>query len=146
MSTAVLSWRCKCGARLKVLGETDQDQPLAVSVARCPECLEMQVIHCCRIHSVTVEREEATHGSTSQPKINAHTESCSTKTRLLGEWHNAAKAYSRSVTELAAQIGELSQGDYDKLKQVAERARLLSTDAKTRLEGHILEHGCGGAV
>jgi len=144
MSTVVTTWRCKCGARLKVLGETEQDQPLAVSVATCPDCLNTQVIHCVRIHSVTVDRDEAAHAPTGQPMVTPHTESCTTKTRLLAEWHDAAKAYSKSVAELATQIGELSQGDYERVKQVAERARKLSGAAKARLDGHIVEHGCSG--
>jgi hypothetical protein len=59
MITKVSIWRCKCSARLKVVGETDEDQPLAVSVAKCPQCLETQVIHCHRINSVTIGQEES---------------------------------------------------------------------------------------
>jgi hypothetical protein len=55
MMTVVIIWRCKCGARLKAIGETDPNQPSGVSVAKCPECQETQVINCHRINSVTIE-------------------------------------------------------------------------------------------
>jgi hypothetical protein len=61
MMTIVISWRCKCGARLKAIGETDPDQPSGASVAKCPECLETQEINCNHINSVTVEDEESAH-------------------------------------------------------------------------------------
>jgi hypothetical protein len=111
-------------------------------VAECPQCQDTQVIHCRRINSITIEQEESAHGY--KARVDAHTESCSIKTRLLAEWNNAAKAYSKTVAELANQIGEVSEGDYERLKQLTERARQLSKDAKTRLDGHMFEHGCGG--
>jgi hypothetical protein len=70
-------------------------------------------------------------------------ESCPTKLALLAAWQKAADVYAKAVAELSRRIGILPKGDYEKLKQVAERARQRSLEAQASLEAHIGEHGCG---
>ena len=74
--------------------------------------------------------------------MDARKESCPTKSRLLGEWQNAAKVYSHAVAELVRQIGELSKVDYERLAHVVETARKNSQDAQAVLKAHLAEHGC----
>jgi hypothetical protein len=66
MIHSVSIWRCKCGARINVLGEADQNQPLATAVAECPTCGDRQVICGARILSVTQETDEAAEPQTSE--------------------------------------------------------------------------------
>jgi hypothetical protein len=66
MITTVSTWRCKCGARVKALGEGDQNQPLATAVAECPTCGDKQVIHAAHILGVTHETDEAAQPQTSE--------------------------------------------------------------------------------
>ena len=56
---AVFSWRCKCGVRVKAVGETDPDNPLAQCTVQCPDCREEQTLSASKIVSVTNERDEA---------------------------------------------------------------------------------------
>ena len=48
----VVLWRCKCGAHLKVIGESDQAKPRASQTTACPKCGEKQVVYAEKIHSV----------------------------------------------------------------------------------------------
>jgi hypothetical protein len=53
------TWRCRCGANIKVVGETERNKPLATALAQCPKCGDQQVIYAGRIIAITVENEEA---------------------------------------------------------------------------------------
>ena len=66
MMTIVCSWRCKCGARIKAVGESRKHDPMGTSVAECPQCREPQMINCKVIKSVTVEKEESVADSPSK--------------------------------------------------------------------------------
>lgn len=68
--------------------------------------------------------------------------SCPTKTVLLTAWQSAADVYSRTVAELARQIGVLAKPDYERLKKAADIARDRSLEAQANLEAHIHDHGC----
>jgi hypothetical protein len=52
MVTLVSTGRCKCGTRIKVIGETEHDNTSASSVAECPQCGDRQTIHTGKIISV----------------------------------------------------------------------------------------------
>ena len=62
MITTIFSWRCECGARIGVIGESEGDNPAAASVAECPQCGDERLIHAVgKILSVTLE------GARSEP-------------------------------------------------------------------------------
>src|SRR6516162_2683048 len=44
MITTIFSWRCECGARIGVIGESEGDNPAATSVAECPQCGDERLI------------------------------------------------------------------------------------------------------
>jgi hypothetical protein len=74
--------------------------------------------------------------------MNAHKESCPTKTILLVTWQNAAQLYSQAVAVLTRKIGTISKDEYQKLAQAAEDARKKALKAQVDLEAHTVEHGC----
>jgi hypothetical protein len=55
---AVFSWRCKCGVRVKVVGETDSDNPTAKTTVICPSCADEQIIGASKVLSVTKDEDE----------------------------------------------------------------------------------------
>jgi hypothetical protein len=58
MVRAVFTWRCKCGVRVKVIGETNQKNPMTTSAVKCPACGEEQIIVASKVFSVSEERDE----------------------------------------------------------------------------------------
>ena len=56
MITIVSTWHCKCGARVMIVAERDQDKPTATVTVACPECGQAQVIDADRIISITHEK------------------------------------------------------------------------------------------
>jgi serine/threonine protein kinase len=56
MITTVATWLCKCGVRIKGVGETDGSKPTTKAVAACPNCGDKQDIYAHRIISVTCEK------------------------------------------------------------------------------------------
>jgi hypothetical protein len=63
---SVSTWRCKCGAHVKVIGERGENQPLTKADAECPTCGDKHAIYATRILSVTQEADDATHPQTSE--------------------------------------------------------------------------------
>jgi hypothetical protein len=59
MINVVFSWRCKCGARVKVLGETDAANPTAKSTVKCPGCNDPQTLVVSKVVSVVQEEDES---------------------------------------------------------------------------------------
>jgi len=57
MIRAVFSWRCRCGVRVKVIGETEQQNSMAESVVKCPRCSNEQIIGTSKVISVIQEQE-----------------------------------------------------------------------------------------
>lgn len=57
MITAVSTWRCKCGVRIKVIGETPKDKPSATQSVSCPTCGDSQTIYGEKVVSVTIEKD-----------------------------------------------------------------------------------------
>jgi predicted RNA-binding Zn-ribbon protein involved in translation (DUF1610 family) len=55
----VAVWRCKCGMRVKVLAEAENNQTSSTQVASCPECGNQQVIRAEKIISITEEIDVA---------------------------------------------------------------------------------------
>jgi hypothetical protein len=58
MIKAVFVWRCKCGIRIKVVGETSKSDPTAKAVVKCPECGDEQIIAASKVVSVTQDKDE----------------------------------------------------------------------------------------
>ena len=53
MITAVFTWKCKCGADIKVVGETNGNRPVEQIAAPCPNCGDIQMIYAYQIVSIT---------------------------------------------------------------------------------------------
>jgi hypothetical protein len=57
MITTVSTWRCKCGARIKVVGQTPKGQPSPTQPAACPQCGDTQMIYGTTILSISIEED-----------------------------------------------------------------------------------------
>jgi DNA-directed RNA polymerase subunit RPC12/RpoP len=57
MITTISTWRCRCGTRVKVIGQTPKDKPSATQYAACPTCGDKQIIYGETIVSVSTEHE-----------------------------------------------------------------------------------------
>ena len=55
--TAISTWRCKCGAPLKVVGECPKDKPSASQTAACPKCGNTQTVFGETILSIVIEED-----------------------------------------------------------------------------------------
>jgi len=55
-SYAVVSWLCKCGTRIKVIGAVNTDTPLRAEKVRCPTCGAGQILYMNQIDSIVEER------------------------------------------------------------------------------------------
>src|SRR5262245_41334241 len=76
-----------------------------------------------------------------QSRGQIHPMNCETKTKLLVACQEAADAYSRAVAALNKGIG-VAFTEYERLRVLAERARLAVDQARTSLDAHVIEHGC----
>ena len=56
--TSTSTWRCWCGASIKVVAESDRATPDAKAIAACPECGDEQIIYGSHIIAVTCEKGE----------------------------------------------------------------------------------------
>ena len=64
MIMTVATWRCKCGARLKVVAEIEKERPISATVpASCPDCGDKQAIYAHRIVALSVEKEDVSPNS-----------------------------------------------------------------------------------
>jgi hypothetical protein len=65
MITSVATWRCNCGAGIKVVTETDRgnSEELDRLKAACPNCGDPQIIYGHRIVTITVERQWSENSS-----------------------------------------------------------------------------------
>jgi ribosomal protein S27E len=52
----VSTWRCKCGASIKVVSELDRDQPSETRQVACPKCGDEQKVYAHTIISVTTQQ------------------------------------------------------------------------------------------
>jgi len=57
-------------------------------------------------------------------------------------WQDASEAYSKSVTELANKVGDMSDDEYEMLKKQIERTKAHSADTRNAFELHVDKHGC----
>ena len=57
MITIVSTWLCKCGAHVKVVGETPKGNTSARQAAACPRCGDTQVVYVEKILSIMIEKE-----------------------------------------------------------------------------------------
>jgi hypothetical protein len=76
--------------------------------------------------------------------VDAHKESCLTKTALISAWQIATEAYSKAVGELSSSIGIIPKAEYEKLSNRTEAARRRAMEAKANLDNHVSHHGCDG--
>ena len=76
--------------------------------------------------------------------MDAHKESCPTKTTLLRSWQDATETYSKAVTKLSRGIGKSSKSEYERLSKAADLARVASNKIKEALDTHTDEHECDG--
>jgi hypothetical protein len=53
MIHSVSVWRCKCGVRVKVVSEVDENKPRATALAPCPNCNELQMMNASRIIAIS---------------------------------------------------------------------------------------------
>jgi hypothetical protein len=51
-------WRCKCGVRIKVVSEIDENKLRATALASCPSCNELQMMNATRIIAISHETIE----------------------------------------------------------------------------------------
>jgi hypothetical protein len=58
MNKAVFSWRCQCGMRIKVVGETDPGDPAAKATVKCPGCGDEQTLSASSVFSVAEDIDE----------------------------------------------------------------------------------------
>ena len=49
----VSTWRCKCGVRVKVVSEVDENTPRATVLASCPNCNELHMMNANRIIAIS---------------------------------------------------------------------------------------------
>jgi len=59
MIMSVSTWRCKCGIRIKVVGESDPAKAGETITAACPECGDEQVINAVKLVSITTDNDKA---------------------------------------------------------------------------------------
>lgn len=57
--TTVSTWLCKCGLRVKVIGETPKDAPTPTQEAVCPGCGDKQTVYMAKVSSITTEQPAA---------------------------------------------------------------------------------------
>jgi anthranilate phosphoribosyltransferase len=67
---------------------------------------------------------------------------CPEKDRLLKEYQVTTENFSGAVNDLQALRGTSSQEEYERLRRVAEEARLKSEQARLALENHTAAHRC----
>ena len=53
MIHSVSTWRCKCGVRVKVVSQVDENKPRATALASCPNCNEPQMMNANRIIAIS---------------------------------------------------------------------------------------------
>jgi hypothetical protein len=54
----IFTWRCKCGIRIKVLADSDNETSMVESIINCPRCNDPQAVKASNVISVTQDREE----------------------------------------------------------------------------------------
>jgi len=67
---------------------------------------------------------------------------CPEKDRLLKEYQATTESFSGAVSDLQALRGTSSQAEYERLRRIAEEARLKSEQARLALESHSAAHRC----
>jgi hypothetical protein len=65
---------------------------------------------------------------------------CEERARLLVEYQNLMQVYAEAIGRLT--IKYISQLEYERRSQAAEKGRQDSIAARERLDRHISEHGC----
>jgi hypothetical protein len=67
MMTTVSAWRCKCGASIKVLGESDLDHLRGRIIVACPKCGTQLLMHLDKI--ISIETAERDHPASAESGI-----------------------------------------------------------------------------
>jgi hypothetical protein len=142
MVTIVVSWRCKCGIRVKVVAEADPSQPPATQIASCPNCGDSQTIEGDKIVSVTEDIFDASPRVDSKQVSEFSVSRCNEKDSLMVAYDNAFEAYAREVSELAEVAGLMAHAEFEFLYNKVQTARQLFVEIRERLSKHKATHGC----
>ena len=67
---------------------------------------------------------------------------CAEKLRLVAAYQADTNAFAAAVTNLHDRIGTSSQGDYFRLRQTVDDARIRSEQSRLALERHVESHQC----
>jgi hypothetical protein len=67
---------------------------------------------------------------------------CAEKLRLVTAYEADTNAFAAAVTNLHEQIGTSSKGDYFRLRQRVDEARIKSEHSRLALERHVESHQC----
>ena len=67
---------------------------------------------------------------------------CEEKRALLNAYHSATAVFSQQLTNLHAQIGTSSKGEYESMRRSVDEARVRSEETRLALDRHVAEHGC----
>ena len=67
---------------------------------------------------------------------------CAEKQHLVGAFEADTKAFAAAVTSLRDRIGTSAKGDYARLREAVDEARLESERSRLALERHIETHQC----
>jgi hypothetical protein len=132
MVEIVASWRCKCGIRVKVIGEAHSTRASATQIASCPSCGHRHPIHADKIISVTEDMSEG-----SPPAVP-----CAEKDRLLVAQNNAFNIYMHEASELAEAVGRMAHADFEFLANRVSAASQFWLETRQRLNQHTAQHGC----
>jgi hypothetical protein len=65
MITSVSTWLCKCGVRVKVIGQTPKGKMSATQTAACPNCGDKQIVYGDTIIAISREQDTAVQESTT---------------------------------------------------------------------------------
>jgi hypothetical protein len=67
---------------------------------------------------------------------------CEEKQRLRILYDAASKAYATAVNNVLVVRGKTTQQEYDRVRGLADEARIARSAARQALRHHIDEHGC----
>ena len=66
---------------------------------------------------------------------------CKEQDQLIEASHKAVRAYSDAVNSLS-DLARMSSVEFEHMREIAERARAISREARDRLRTHMAQHGC----
>ena len=67
---------------------------------------------------------------------------CEEKERLAQEYAAATEKFAEMVVQIQQKIGTSTRTEYERLRRVADEARVKSEHARLALEQHMAAHNC----